>query len=109
GKVHVYRRSANGWQSAASLTAAGVGAGGQFGSSLAADGTTLLVGMRNTADSSRGGVKVFTRSAAGAWSAAGDLGGTPAARSGFGTSLALAGDWAFVGAPLTTTGGTVFV
>src|SRR5690606_33698639 len=58
---------------------------------------------------SRGGVHVFTRAANGTWSHAGRLGGMPAARSGFGWSLAISGDWAFVGAPTTEPGGAVHV
>jgi choice-of-anchor B domain-containing protein len=87
---------------------AGLEAGASFGAALAADGGTLLVGMRNTDDSARGGVRVFTRGQDGSWTDAGAL-GAPAARSGFGTAVALAGDWALVGAPTERTGGVVHV
>src|SRR5690606_34223 len=93
------------------LTLAGAGAGTSFGNALALDGNTLLVGMRRVAraDSARGGVQVFTRGSDGTWADAGALGGTPEARSSFGSALALSGDWAYVGAPGTRPGGVVHV
>ncbi len=110
GRVHVYTRTGATWRSSGSPLMREGGAGGLgFGAALAADGNTLLVGMRNLPDSARGGVQVYTRGASGAWTDAGTLGGTPAARSGFGWSLALTGDWAFVGAPNAQPGGAVHV
>jgi choice-of-anchor B domain-containing protein len=109
GAVHVYRRSAAGWQAAGRpLSLPDLAAGGGFGSSLAADGNTLLVGMRNIGDSARGGVQMFTRGADGGWTNAGPLWATPPARSSFGSSVALAGDWAFVGAPTEQPAGAVY-
>ena len=110
GRVHVYSRTAATWRAGArALTVDGLAPGTAFGASLAADGNTLLVGMINQPDSTRGGVRVFTRGTDGTWSDAGALGGTPVARSAFGRSLALSGDWAFVGAPSTQPGGAVHV
>jgi choice-of-anchor B domain-containing protein len=111
GVVHVYRRSGNAWRSGATLKLEGANSGTRFGTSIATDGTTLLVGMRRGAptDSVRGGVQVFTRGANGAWTDAGALGGVPAARSSFGAAVAVAGDWAFVGAPGGSSGGAVHV
>jgi choice-of-anchor B domain-containing protein len=106
GIVHVYRRTGGSWQRSAGLTVEGLAAGDNFGSALAADGTTLLVGMRNASDSSRGGVRVFTRGQSGSWTAGGSL-GTPAARSSFGAAVAINGDWAYVGAPNERPGGAV--
>lgn len=111
GVVHVYRRSGNAWRSGATLKLADAAAGTRFGTSLATDGSTLLVGMRrgSSADSARGGVQVYTRGANGAWTDAGSLGGMPMARSTFGAAVAIAGDWAFVGAPGGSSGGSVHV
>ncbi len=111
GVVHIYRRGGAGWSQAGSLSLADAGAGTRFGSALATDGTTLLVGMRRSgrADSARGGVQVYTRSANGTWTDGGALGGTPVARSSFGAAVAVAGDWAYVGAPGTEGGGAVQV
>ncbi len=110
GAVHVYRRTAAGWRATgSSLTVAGLENGAQFGQSLAADGSTLLVGMRNTTDSLRGGVRVFTRASDGSWSDAGALGATPKSGSLFGAALALSGDWALVGAPNEQPSGAVHV
>jgi choice-of-anchor B domain-containing protein len=109
GLVHVYRRGPTGWRSASTITRDSAAAGTLFGTALAASGNTLLVGMRNVPDSARGGVRVYTRAANGSWTDAGALGGVPAARSGFGWSVAIEGDWAFVGAPTTQPGGAVHV
>lgn len=111
GVVHIYRRGDGGWRPGARLSLPDAPAGTSFGSSLATDGRTLLVGMRRTqsTDSARGGVQVFTRNSSGAWIDAGPLGGTPVARSNFGTSVAVDGDWAFVGATGGRSGGTVHV
>ena len=110
GVVHVYRRTAAGWRaSGTSLSIPDAPAQTLFGAALAAEGNTLLVGMRNTPDSLRGGVRVFTRAASGSWSDAGALWATPPARSSFGASIAMAGDWAFVGAPTEQPAGAVYV
>src|SRR5690606_37760394 len=104
-------RSGNAWRSGGTLKLADAAAGTRFGTSLATDGSTLLVGMRrgSSADSARGGVQVCTRGANGAWTDAGSLGGAPMARSTFGAAVAIAGDWAFVGAPGGSSGGSVHV
>ncbi|HET9133249.1 MAG TPA: choice-of-anchor B family protein [Gemmatimonadales bacterium] len=99
GVVHLYRRVGAAWQAGPKLAPAGGAERLGFGSALAMEGATLLVGVTNFADSMRGGVHIYTRAASGTWTAAGMLGGTPAGRSMFGAALALAGDWAFVGAP----------
>jgi choice-of-anchor B domain-containing protein len=109
GQVTVYRKVAARWQSVAKLTAADLTGNAGLGISVAADGNTLLAGVMNISDSARGGVQVFTRNAAGAWTAAGALGGPAKARSQFGLSVAIKGDWAFVGAPGTAPGGAVHV
>ncbi len=100
GTVHIYRRTpATGrWTAAGTLNAATPSANDGFGTGVATDGRTLLVTA--SADSTRGGVHVFTRGTDGKWTAAGRLGpASPEARSQFGQSLALAGDLAFVGQP----------
>ena len=109
GIVHVYRRSATAWSAGTPISVEGLADDAMFGTAIAAEGNTALIGMRNTGDSARGGVRIFTRNAAGEWADGGALGGVPAARSGFGWSLALSGDWAFVGAPATRPGGMVHV
>jgi choice-of-anchor B domain-containing protein len=99
GTVHLYRRVGAAWQAGPKLTPAGAAERLGFGAALAIEGATMLVGVTNMPDSMRGGVHVYTRAANGTWSAAGMLGGTPAGRSMFGAALAIAGDYAFVGAP----------
>lgn len=102
GRVHLYRRVGASWQAAGALVASDLPEDGNFGRAMAAEGTTLLVGL--LADSSRGGVRVYHRSAAGEWAEAGSLPGTRSVRSQFGAALAINGDWAFVGAPGVGTG-----
>lgn len=97
GVVHIYRRGATGWTAGADLTLSGLPADAAFGFALAAEGPTLMVGMRG--DSLRGGVHLFARGAAGAWTENGALPASPSARAQFGRAIALSGDWAFVGAP----------
>ncbi|MEO5826168.1 MAG: choice-of-anchor B family protein [Gemmatimonadales bacterium] len=98
GLVHTFRRAASGrWVAGADLMPAS-GTGSAFGTGLATDGRTLLVAEQG--DSGRGGVHVFRAGADGKWVAAGKLGpASPEARSGFGVSLLVAGDWAFIGQP----------
>lgn len=105
GVVHIYRRGAAGWVAQGDLTVADLANNAGLGASLAADGSTLLVGMRG--DSLRGGVQIFTRGTNGSWTHAGALPATSLARAQFGQGLALAGDWAFVGAPGQEGGGAV--
>ena len=107
GTVHIYNRVGAEWRRTAGLTIAGLEAGALFGSSLAAEGSTLMVGMRNATDGSRGGVRVFTRSGD-SWTDAGSI-GTPSDGSLFGASIALDGEFAFVGAPNEQPSGAVHV
>ncbi len=107
GAVHVFSREGDGWAAAGVLEGSDVGAGDQFGSSVAFDGTTALVGAPRKA-SGAGAVYSF-RLEAGAWT---ELSMVEApgleANSRFGSSLSLVeGNIAFVGAPQRG-GGAVF-
>ncbi len=112
GLVHIYQRAANGWRAASMLKAPDASANDGFGVSVAAEGNLLLVSQitaPTSPDGARGMVHAFTRGSNGAYTAAGTwTAATPAPRAGFGASLVLHGDMAFVGAP-GLENGAVFV
>ncbi len=103
GTVHIYTRGASAWRVSGSLHAPSGAPNDGFGTTLATDGTTLLIGQvdaPNGADSARGTVHVFRRAASGAWQPAGTLNATTrVARAGFGATITMAGDMVYVGAP----------
>lgn len=107
GAVHVFNRGGDGWTAAGAIAGGDVGAGDEFGSSVAFDGTTALVGAPRK-ESGAGAVYSF-RNEGGEWT---ELGKVEApgleANSRFGSSLSLIeGNIAFVGAPQRG-GGAVF-
>ena len=97
GVVYLFRQDARGvWRAATKLTMPGATNGDGFGSAIAIDGNTLLVGS-SKADSGRGAVYVFTRAGPGGWREAGRI--TPADRKvedDFGSNIVLAGDRLFI-------------
>ncbi|MDB4915004.1 MAG: hypothetical protein JWM95_2648 [Gemmatimonadetes bacterium] len=127
GVVHIYRSGSGGWKEAGQLLSAASSGGDGFGVSLAAEGSTLLVGQVRPApvatpagrggaappaapaapDTAIGSVQVFKR-AGDKWSSAGSLTATQAPGAQFGAALAVLGDVAFVGAP-GEGGGAVYV
>ncbi|MES2176358.1 MAG: choice-of-anchor B family protein [Gemmatimonadota bacterium] len=130
GLVHIYRQSAAGWKEAGQLVSAASVGGDGFGSALAAEGTTLLVGQVSpppTAPVGRGGrgapqpagpapvdtavgsVQLFKRGADMKWTSAGNLSATRTGGAQFGAALAVLGDLVLVGAPGETNGGAVYV
>ena len=109
GAVYVFRRTGTAWAQEAKLTALDAAAGDAFGSSVAIDGDTALIGAREKL-SSRGAAYVFTRSGT-TWTQQAKLlatGGTFDDR--FGGAVALSGDTAVVGANgVGATVGAVYV
>jgi hypothetical protein len=98
GAAYVFTRSGSTWPGQAILTGA---AGGNFGSSVALSGSTAVVGAPGTA-SGTGAAYVFTRSGS-TWPQRAELaaaGGTSG--DNFGSSVALSGSTAVVGAPGTS-------
>ncbi|MBS0196292.1 MAG: hypothetical protein JSR77_05995 [Planctomycetes bacterium] len=98
GTVHVYRWTGSGWTFEAQLTASGGSTGGYFGYSVALSGDTAIVGAFGDVGG-RGSASVFTRSGT-TWTHQAQL----AADDGqpgdvFGSSVAISGDTAIVGAP----------
>jgi hypothetical protein len=103
GAAYVFRDNGSGdWTQIAKLTANDAMPGDRLGVSVAIDGTTALVGAHfdsNMAGPLAGAVYVFQESG-GAWSQVDKLIGSDASLNDrFGTSVALLGNMAVVGAP----------
>ncbi len=102
GSAYVFVRTGSTWSEQAILTG-GMGAStdDQFGGSVALDGDTLLVGSRNDANGSvieQGSATVFVRAGT-SWALQTVLRASDGAMGDrFGTSVALSGDTALVGA-----------
>ncbi len=108
GAVYVYQPAAGKWRRAAVLSAGDGTNFDRFGSAVAVDGTTLLVGAAN-ADSGRGAAYVFTRGAGG-WKQSAKL-TVPGvkANEGVGVSVAIHGDLALIASAGDSAAGSVFV
>jgi uncharacterized repeat protein (TIGR01451 family) len=102
GSAYVFLRTGTTWTQQAKLTAGDGGPEHHFGTSVAVDGDTLVVGAPEAvvgADLGRGAAYVFTRSGT-VWSQqARLLADDGGAGHGFGAALALQGDTVVVGAP----------
>ena len=106
GAVHVFIREAAGWSEQTVLLAPDAGKDDSFGSALALDGDTALVGAYlddTTAGKDAGSAHVFTR-AGSSWSSQAILhAGDSAAQDQFGISVAISGSTALVGAKFDDT------
>ncbi len=88
GLVYIYHKGASGWGEAAQLKAAEAADGDGFGSALAVDGRTLVVGA-----TTQMALYVFTKTPAGAWRQVAKLSSPETSpNSGFGNALAVKGD-----------------
>ena len=103
GAAYVFTKPASGWADmtqTAKLTAFGAAAGDEFGISVAVDGNTILVGAHQN-DSDDGAAYVFTKPFTG-WADSSEtaklIASDAAADDEFGTSVALDGDTAVIGA-----------
>lgn len=112
GVVYVFRPDAKGvWRAARKLTTPGATNGDGFGSALAIDGNTLLVGSAK-ADSGRGAVYLFTRDASGGWAESGGRITAPGDRKTadrFGSTVLVSGDRAYIAAAGQRGRGAVYV
>ena len=101
GSVYVFLRGSSGvWTQSAKLTASDPGVDDRFGTSLALDGDTLLVGAWSSSQVGvqSGSVYVFMRGGGGAWTQQAELTPSDAAEYDlFGYSVALDGDTAVIG------------
>lgn len=97
GKAYVFT-AVSSWSEKAMLTAASGAAGDNFGTSVAIDAGTIIVGAPNTGATDAGAAYVFTGSEA-AWTEQASLtAATPVVNDHFGISVAIDGDFAVVGA-----------
>jgi trimeric autotransporter adhesin len=104
GAIYVYNRVADAWQATQKLTAARPIADSAFGSALALDGDTLVIGAQKDPSSAAaaGSAYVFTQQG-GAWSQEQRIEPSmPSAGTTFGWSVAVQGDTLVVGAPRAT-------
>jgi hypothetical protein len=101
GSVYVFERVAGVWGEVAKLTAPDGAAGDHFGASVAVSGTAVIVGAPDKSDLAAGaGAAYAARKTGGSWGAAVRFTGTPtSAGAAFGTSVAVEGVSAMVGAP----------
>src|SRR6185295_7609526 len=97
GVVYVFQAATNGaWRATKKLTMPGATNGDGFGSAIAIDGNTLLVGSTK-ADSGRGAVYLFTREATSGWRESGRITAPQGkADDGFGANLLVSGDRAYI-------------
>ncbi len=108
GAAYVFARSGTSWVQQAKLFASDGGASDYFGASVAISGTNVLVGAYNHsigANPYQGAAYVFARSALGTWSQQAKLVASDASsRDFFGSSVAISGTTALVGAEQVTVG-----
>jgi hypothetical protein len=108
GAAYVFTRSGATWSQQATLADPGATAGDNFGSSVATSGTTAVIGAQGA--SSTGAAYVFTGSGA-TWSQQATLADPGGAGSEdlFGSSVAVSGSTAVIGAPDASSGtGTAY-
>ena len=103
GAAYVFTRSSSSWSPQAKLTASDGVAGDGFGSAVALDGDTALVG----APYQQGSTYVFSRSASNWTQQAKFTASNPSASDFFGNSVSLSGDTALVGAIYENAGGII--
>ncbi len=103
GAAYVFVRDGNGnWSQHSYLKASNVSSGDGFGSSVAVDGDTVVVGApwQGTTASNSGAVYVFVRDGGGNWSQQAFLKASNAGTNDyFGTAVAVSGDTIVAGAP----------
>jgi hypothetical protein len=106
GAAYVFDRDpvAGTWGETQKLSASDGASNDAFGAAVALDGDTALIGAP-PAGAGAGAVYVFERDAvSGVWSEAQKLDGAPLGAKAFGASIALEGELAVIGAPLSDAG-----
>ena len=110
GSAHIYRWTGSGWTFEATLTAAGGAVDDYFGYAVALSGNTALVGAffdNVGANVDQGSVHVFVRSGT-TWTLQAQLTASDgAANDLFGTTVAISGNTALVGASSDDVGATI--
>ena len=98
GIVYEYTKNGTTWEQSAMLSAPDGEIGNNFGSAFSADGEMILVGAPGANDE-RGAAYLFEMNSNGEWTEAGQLALDDSTEIGFGTSVLVSGDHAFIGAP----------
>ncbi len=98
GMVYVYSKRGDTWQQTAKLNASDGEVGNNFGSVLSVDGNLILIGAPG-ANGGAGSAYIFERNDDGDWSELSRFTLDGVNESGFGSSVLLSGDHAFIGAP----------
>jgi len=110
GSVYVWVRQGGGWLQQAKLVDSNPAQADRFGTAIALDGDTLMVGVPEdgySGSSQRGSVTVFERQGNGTWLEQQTL--TPSDTFGgdkFGSSVGIVGDLCLIGSPRDDDGGT---
>jgi uncharacterized repeat protein (TIGR01451 family) len=103
GSVYVFVRTGAAWTEQQKLVASDGGAEDRFGTSVAASGDTLLVGAPGDNLTTVGSAYVFVRSGS-TWTEQQKLVPAGGPKPRYGASVAVSGDTAVVGEPLSPTG-----
>jgi len=107
GSAYVFRKVDGVWQQIAKLTAADAAANDFFGRSVSLSGNTAIVGAQDDDGGSNSGSAYAFREVGGVWQQIAKLTAADAAADDqFGTSVALAGDTAIIGASLDDDAGS---
>lgn len=98
GLVYEYSRNGDAWEQSAQIDATDGEIGNNFGSVISADDSNIIVGAPG-ANNDSGAAYLFERNNDGEWTETGQLTLADTVETGFGSSVYLNGDHAFVGAP----------
>ncbi|MEM8485969.1 MAG: choice-of-anchor D domain-containing protein [Bacteroidota bacterium] len=100
GAAYIYNLEGGTWQQQFKLTASDGQQGDRFGSAVAVQGTDVLIGAANGGFFGEGTAYVYSQNGS-IWQESGRLSASQAGLSdGFGTTVAIEGDIAVVGAPI---------
>ena len=108
GAAYIFTKTGSAWTQQQKIQASNVGAGDQFGYSVAIDGDTVIIGaqLEDAGGTNAGAAYVFTRSGT-TWTEQQKIVASDAeATDYFGYSVSISGDTAVVGARLEDTGGS---
>ncbi|MDZ7756536.1 choice-of-anchor B family protein [Rhodohalobacter sp.] len=98
GIVYEFSKNGSAWEQSAMLSASDGEIGNSFGASFSADGNMMLIGAPGTNDN-RGAAYMFEMNSNGEWTETAQLSLADTAQTGFGNSVLVNGDHAFVSAP----------
>jgi hypothetical protein len=110
GSAYIFRRTGtNAWDAGTKIVASDAASGDQFGTSVAIDGDYAIVRASYNDDggTSSGSAYIFRRTGTNTWNTGTKILASDAAASDqFGWSVGISGDYAIVGAPFNSDGGS---